>query len=125
MVEHAEELSFAEEAVNILEFSYLGPCDGAGSTVYFWDLAAKTYKRWHSESRAPLLALSEEVHERGWKALESQGVPRDAWFVGLHVREAGSKTHHNQLHQVLNADIADYLPAIEEITAQSGALAGG
>jgi hypothetical protein len=115
IIEHAEDLPFPAEALNALEFSYLGPTDNAGSTVYFWELAAKAYQRWHSEGRPSLLKLSKEIEERGWKALERKGVPRDAWIVGLHVREAGSKQHHNRLHQVLNADIMDYLPAIEEV----------
>jgi putative glycosyltransferase (TIGR04372 family) len=120
MIERPEDLPFGEDALKVLEWSYLGPRDSLGSTVYFWELAAKTYRRWYAEPRPPLFALPPQIEERGKKLLESKGVPRDAWIVGLHVREAGSKWHHNRLHRVLNANIADYVPAIEEITRRGG-----
>jgi putative glycosyltransferase (TIGR04372 family) len=115
-----DELPFPEKALTALRYDYLGPITPGRSTVFFWELAGKTYRRWHAEGRAPLLALPVETEERAWRALESKGVPRGAWFVGLHVREAGSKWHHNGLHQVLNADINSYLPAIAEITRRGG-----
>lgn len=113
-------LPFREEALRALQYDYMGPLAEGGMTLFFWALAGKTYRRWHADRRGPLLTLPRETEERGWQALETKGVPHGAWFVGLHVREAGSKWHHNSLHQVLNADIATYLPAIAEITQRGG-----
>jgi len=87
---------------------------------YLWELAAQTYRRWAAEGRKPLLRIPAEVRDRGLKALASAGLPPDIWFVGLHVREPQFQTHHRDLHDVLNAEIENYLPALEEITQRGG-----
>jgi putative glycosyltransferase (TIGR04372 family) len=120
LIECAEDLPFRADAVNALRFDYLGPRLDDGSTPFYWELAAKTYRRWYAEKRPPLLALPSDIGERGRRTLRSKGVPDDAWFVGMHVREAGSKRHHKVLHQVLNADVMSFLPAIGEITKRGG-----
>lgn len=114
------DLPFPIEALEALAVDYLGPRQKDGTTAYFWDVAAKTYRRWHAEKRKPVLSLAADIHERGWSTLESVGVPRDAWFVNLHVREVTSKKHHAGLHNVLNAEIDDYIPAVKEITSRGG-----
>ena len=120
VVERPSDLPFGEDAVTALRFDYLGPRTPDGTTVYFWELAASTYQRWHAEGRAPLLTFPPDVDARGWQALRGAGVPAGAWFVTLHVRSGAWKRHHLGLHQVLNADIASYLPAIAEITRRGG-----
>ncbi|MBI2789651.1 MAG: TIGR04372 family glycosyltransferase [Elusimicrobia bacterium] len=47
------------------------------------------------------------------------GIPEDAWFVGLHVRERG---FYNPTEEITcrNATIANYIPAIREITDRGG-----
>ena len=79
-------------------------------------------RQWEAEGRQPLLRLSERHREEGWRTLGRLGVPEGAWFVCLHVRESGyhgedAAADHNALR---NADIATYLPAIEEITGRGG-----
>jgi putative glycosyltransferase (TIGR04372 family) len=98
---------------------YVPGVSGIGK-YYLWELAAQTYRRWAEEGRKPLLKLAEEVRDRGRAALASAGVPVDAWFVGLHVREPQYQRHHRGLHDVLNAKIEDYLPAIDEIVRRGG-----
>jgi putative glycosyltransferase (TIGR04372 family) len=120
LVERPSDLPFAEAAVAALRFDYLGPRTPEGPTVYFWELAASTYQRWHAEGRAPLLTFPTDTDARGWQALRGAGVPAGAWFVALHVRSGAWKRHHLGLHQVLNAAIASYLPAIAEITRRGG-----
>ena len=76
-------------------------------------------RRWEEEGRPPLLTLSETHRRQGWETLRRLGMPGDARFVTLHVREAGTYQEavawdHNAFR---NAAIADYLPAIEAITA--------
>jgi putative glycosyltransferase (TIGR04372 family) len=120
VVEDETDLPMPLGALNTRSFYFLAPRLSDGSTVHLWEIGAKAYQRWEDEKRDPLLKLSSEIEHRGWQVLERNGVPRDAWFVALHVREAGSKKYHVDLHNVLNANIADYIPTIEEITRRGG-----
>lgn len=117
IVERSEDLPDIADAAR---FYYLAPRRADGETVFCWDLAAETYRRWHIERGASLLSFPAEVEQRGWDRLAAIGVARDAWFVTLHVREAGFNPQHRGLHNVLNADISTYVPAIEEITRRGG-----
>ena len=79
-------------------------------------------RQWEAENRAPLLGLSEAHRQRGRQTLAALGMPEDAWFVSLHVREAGyhleaAPWDHNALR---NARIGDYFPAIKAVTARGG-----
>ncbi|MBI4642862.1 MAG: TIGR04372 family glycosyltransferase [Deltaproteobacteria bacterium] len=67
----------------------------------------------------PLLTLSAEHRARGWQCLQSSGVPRDAWFVCLHVREAGYLPEL-KCHSYRDADVMTYLPAIKFIVSRGG-----
>jgi putative glycosyltransferase (TIGR04372 family) len=71
---------------------------------------------WSAEKRPPLLCLSDSDQARGRDALESMGVPRDAWFVCLHVRENEIRITRNGA----DADIHTYLMALESITTRGG-----
>src|SRR5262249_40453224 len=57
----------------------------------FLAFARDVQLQWETENRGPLLSLSDEHREKGYRLLRELGVPEGAWFVGLHVREAGSK----------------------------------
>jgi putative glycosyltransferase (TIGR04372 family) len=120
VVEDEAELPVSLGALSTLSYNFLAPRLFDRSTVHLWEIGAKTYQRWEDEKREPLLNLSPEVERRGWQVLENKGIPRDAWFTVLHVREAGSRKYHADLHNVLNADIFNYMPAIEEITRRGG-----
>lgn len=76
-------------------------------------------KQWEAENRPPLLTLSDTHREQGWRCLQALGVPKDAWFVSLHVREDG---FYNQQGRGAprNADIDTYLLAIDTIAARGG-----
>lgn len=69
-------------------------------------------------NRQPLLSLSESDYQRGWECLTSLGVPRGSWFVCVHCREDGYLGDVDQ--SMRNADIFNYLPAMEEIVRQGG-----
>ncbi len=120
VVEQAADLPFDATAVQALHFDYLAPCLPDGATAYFWDLAGKTYERWHQQGQGPLLKLPTETVARGWAALHGAGVPQGTWFVALHVREAKWDERSAGAHSVLNADIHTYMPAIAEITRRGG-----
>lgn len=120
LVEDPANLPFRASAVPALHFDYLGPRLPNGTTAYFWELASDVNARWQSEGRAPLFKLPADVKERGWAALCRAGMPPDAWFVPLHVREGTYDGRRAGLHGIHNADMATYLPAIAEITRRGG-----
>ncbi len=119
-VDDPADLPFSPAAVQALHFDYLGPRLSDGTTGYFWQVASDTFGRWEKESRAPLFSLPAEIKERGWDALHRAGMPRDAWFVALHVREGTYDGRHAGMHGVHNAKLASYFPAIAEITRRGG-----
>jgi putative glycosyltransferase (TIGR04372 family) len=120
MVTTAQDLPFPEKSLEFHALNFFVPDVGKGKALYLWELAAQTHRLWHAQGRQPLLRLAPDVVAQGWDALASVGVPRDAWFVGLHVRSPGYHSHHRDLHYVLNSEIADYLPAISEIADRGG-----
>jgi putative glycosyltransferase (TIGR04372 family) len=120
LITDPRELPFPEKFVKYLALDFYVPGVSEVGRYYLWELAARTYRRWSEKDRAPILNLPAEVQDRGRKALARAGVPHDAWFVGLHVREMGFQPHHDELHNVLNAKIEDYLPAIDEIVRRGG-----
>lgn len=91
-----------------------------GNMLFAPSAAALIRRQWHAESRPPVLTLSDADHERGWRCLEKLGVPRGAWFVCLHVREAGFRRHKATYDVYRNADVDSYVPAIKSIVARGG-----
>lgn len=92
-----------------------------GETQIYYRWAATVQQQWEAEERPPLLSLSKSDEEKGWDCLERMGVPRDAWFVGLHVRESGFHKGWNQRYiPTRDADINTYTQAIESIVARGG-----
>lgn len=67
----------------------------------------------------PLLTTTEEDLEYGWGILQEAGVPRDAWFVCLHVRDGGYLPELGY-HSYRDANISDYLMAAEKIIERGG-----
>jgi putative glycosyltransferase (TIGR04372 family) len=69
----------------------------------------------------PAVALTPDAMAQGRAVLKSAGVPDNAWFVGLHIREGGfhgDGAGSTRAHR--SSDIASYLPAVREITARGG-----
>lgn len=78
-----------------------------------FDVAAELERRWEAEQRPPLLSLEQEHRKRGRAELARLGMPEDAWFVALHVRDAG-------YHELRNADIFSYLGAMAAVVERGG-----
>jgi len=76
--------------------------------------------QWVKEKRPPILMLSNEDYERGWDCLRSLGVPKDAWFVCLHVRESGWNDQDHYSENFRNADINSYSLAIKAVVDAGG-----
>ena len=66
------------------------------------------------DSKIHRLTLPEDYTQSAKSTLAQLGLPSDAWFVSLHVREKENK-HDSRIANVLN-----YLPAISEITSRGG-----
>jgi putative glycosyltransferase (TIGR04372 family) len=120
LVEDPERLPFPASAVAALQFDLLGPRLPDGRTSYYWNAAGETYTRWENEGRPPLLTLPPEIQARGWSALHRAGLPQNAWFVALHVREDMWSGRNPGTHGIRNADISSYFAAIAEITRRGG-----
>ena len=100
-----------------------------GSVVPWQEAGAKMMQIWEGEERGyPVrdefdrqLGNSESLRDSARRMKERVGIPADAWYVCLHVRDS---SHYSELpgtgqtHR--NADIKNYLKAIEYITRQGG-----
>ena len=67
----------------------------------------------------PLMEIRPEHREQGRATMQELGMPPDAWFVALHVREAGF-IKRNEIDQPRDGDIFDYQGAIRLITSLGG-----
>ncbi len=90
--------------------SWYGP---AGAAI---DAAAR------AQGLAPVLSYSEDETRRRRILLERlYGLPRDAWFVGLHVREPGFHGNwHTAMPGTRNADIDSYEEAVDAVIQAGG-----
>src|SRR5262249_11485663 len=86
---------YLEEHITVVR-----PCTGTRS---FGAFARDVQLQWEAEGRGPLLTLSADHRERGYRLLRELGVPEGAWFVGLHVREGKER-----MRDVRNSDITTY-----------------
>lgn len=77
---------------------------------------------WEQQGRAPLLSIPEDMRMRGRQILQKLGMPEDAWFVCLHVRQAGYKPEQrgDLFDQMRNADPLNYMNSIDQIAAAGG-----
>lgn len=73
---------------------------------------------WPAQLKSPLpIWLSSRKKEVAIRERDRLGLPRDAWFVCLHVREGG---FHRDNMVERNADILNYVEAIKEVTGRGG-----
>jgi len=93
-----------------------------GGEVLEWcEIGAKAHILWDQEKKEPLIRLSNQQIAQGKDFLEVLGIPRDAWFVALHVRDKGyygESFVHTYGHR--NALLENYYSAIEYITSKGG-----
>ncbi len=87
-----------------------------GSLIDIYPGCSVIQKHWESEKRPPLLALSDDDTEKGWNCLVSLGVPRNSWFVAIHVREG----KYDGDRSVRNSKLSSYIHAINTITSRGG-----
>lgn len=119
---------------NAHKWAQLSPAERAALVDDFWEYdfpdgeilgyahaAARIQKEWEQIGYPPLLSLSEG--EKQWIAayLANLGMPKDAWYVCLHVRESGFHKQWNSIYPSMrDAKIEDYGQAIEKIVNAGG-----
>ena len=83
---------------------------------------AATYYRINNEwdGRPPILSLTSEDREAGWRKLEQMGVPKGAWFVCFHARECGFSPEDESVHSYRNSDVIALIPSLREIRRRGG-----
>lgn len=87
-----------------------------GKLKFDWDLVRD--QEWETQFSTPLeLSLDRKIVALCEVERERMGLPRDVWFVCLHVREGG---YSGDWENFRNADIGNYLGAIKEITQRGG-----
>jgi putative glycosyltransferase (TIGR04372 family) len=83
---------------------------------FSWDMV-KQYD-WPRQLEEPLqVSLEKEKRLTAERQRLLMGLPEDAWFVCLHVRESG---FHKDHYSERNANILNYVGAIKEITSRGG-----
>ncbi|KHK00281.1 TIGR04372 family glycosyltransferase [Desulfovibrio sp. TomC] len=86
-----------------------------GRIVGLFEAALLAEQKWQQKFSSPVLNLSEEEQQQGKSELSRLGIPKDAWFVGMHVRE---DLHSSR--NLCNADITTYYKAISNIVKRGG-----
>ena len=76
--------------------------------------------KWENQINDPLdLEFPEKKSNLAKKRCAQLGLPDKAWFVCLHVRDGGYYEDHEHSSN-RNANILNYIPAIQEITSRGG-----
>jgi len=116
-----QEISLTPTAVELLQDEFWSLPVADGRWRMYSHAGAWVQAEWEREGRAPLLALTNEDHARARPVLERLGLPPGAWFVCMHVREAGFHQSWHKFHPgTRNADVATYLDAVAAVTARGG-----
>lgn len=94
--------------------------DGSAATTQL--AISYVQQEWDRQGRGPILSLTQQEIDRGWEVLQKLGVPRGAWFVAMHVREAGYKPEAkgSLFDRMRNVDPLNYVKAAREIVARGG-----
>ncbi|MBI3553528.1 MAG: TIGR04372 family glycosyltransferase [Elusimicrobia bacterium] len=78
-------------------------------------------KEWEAQGRPPLLRLFAEDKARGRALLAQRGLPENAWFVCLHVREAGFWSRIDEKHpNARSCELETFFDAVRAITDRGG-----
>lgn len=86
--------------------------------IGFTQAAYRIYHDW--DNRPPIIKLSEDDITWGNMQLEAMGLPKDAWFVCLHVREGGFSPIDEALHKHRNATLENTFLAVDNIVRRGG-----
>jgi putative glycosyltransferase (TIGR04372 family) len=77
-------------------------------------------QKWELENRPPLLSFLEEDKVRGRQELLNLGMPIDAWFVVLHVRQPASDIAQESQRTARNAKLETYEKMVCAVIERGG-----
>ena len=102
----------------------LGLCLPTDNECLFLDAAANRCESKEEESKKKnyIFSLDEKDLENGKKSLKKFGLPDDAWYVTLHIRQVGyrNETKENTKENFRNSNPDNYIKAIKRITDAGG-----
>lgn len=105
---------------------WYGP-DGNARIRWYAPWGAAVEAAWKAEKRSSLFSLSAEERAIFRKRMaQLYGLPEDAWFVLLHVREPGFHAGWHKHHAgTRNADIQSYVSIVDFVIGQGGWVVRG
>jgi len=108
--------------LNVLgDWPHTGHRTPDGNVEWMFDAHGKASAEWGRQKRPPLLSLKPEHRLAGRRILEAAGIPSDAWFVCLHVREPGFfREGELPYAKFRNANIGNFELAVQAIRAKGG-----
>jgi putative glycosyltransferase (TIGR04372 family) len=106
---------------SMMDFFWTMP-NREGRMRYYAAIGSEVQQAWQEAGRGHVLSISDEENAQFRMTMEQAfGLPRDAWFVVLHVRESGFKTDWEAHHKYTrNAQIEDYNQCIDHIVKAGG-----
>lgn len=105
---------------------WYGP-DGEGQIRWYGPWGASVERTWKERGHPPLFVLTSEERKMFRRRMaQIYGLPEDAWFVLLHVREAGFHAKWHSFHSgTRNAEIKAYHEAVDFILSKGGWVVRG
>jgi putative glycosyltransferase (TIGR04372 family) len=105
---------------------WFGP-DEQGRTRWFAPFGAAVEAAWKAAGRGPICVPTGEDRQLFRRTMESVfGLPQDAWFIVLHVREPGYHAAWHRHHPgTRNAEISTYDKVIDFVVARGGWVVRG
>ena len=114
-----DQLTSAERFAHIDDFWEFEFPDG--KVLGYTHAAARIQQEWERQERPPLLSVTDDERSFLDRALRMLGLPEDAWYVCLHVREPGFHQSWNSRYPSMrDANIDDYREAIALIVQRGG-----
>ncbi len=117
----ADKRLHSKRVESLTEDFWYGP-DGEGRIRWYAPLGAEVERAWKAAGCGPLLVIEEAERVATRKLLKQVfGLPEDAWFVALHVREPGFHASWHKSHPgTRHADISTYDRVIDLVTRAGG-----
>ena len=101
-------LGFFDERLSVIKLT-------DGRVLPLCEFGREVQLIWEQTDRPSLLKPWGNHLAEGYQYMQAQGMPKDAWFCGLHVRDT-----KDSMRDVRNADIDTYGLAIQEIGRRGG-----
>ena len=114
LIQYTDGASWSELPNNWHVFERLQLIRTDNDFIDLYELIEKVFQKRVTSNEEPLMHFPDDYVFQSQAQLKTLGLPRDAWFVALHVRNAGKGPARR------NQPIETYFPAIKEITDLGG-----